>query len=116
MKFILVFVGGGLGSVVRYTISLFFERFAVQFPLATLISNFLACLILISLTVVLIKENEFQFIQPLLIIGFCGGFSTFSTFSLDTIQLIQNGQIIIAILNVLISVLSCLGIIYFLSK
>lgn len=116
MKFILVFIGGGLGSIVRYGISLSFQKYIIQFPLATLFSNLLACLILILLTVFMSRRNDLQFIQPLLIIGFCGGFSTFSTFSLETIQLIQNGQIIMAIFNVFISVFSCLGIIYLLSK
>jgi CrcB protein len=48
----------------------------------------------------------------LLIIGFCGGFSTFSTFSNETIQLFQQGNASIAVLNILVSLGTGFGIIY----
>ena len=115
---LLVFLGGGLGSIVRYGISEFVRsNFKSVFPLATLCSNVISCVIL-ALAVGFFNEKIGlnPTLRLLILAGFCGGFSTFSTFSYETVELMRSGNMIIAIANILISITVCVALIYFLTK
>jgi fluoride exporter len=108
MNWLLVFIGGGLGSLVRYTISLIFNKLDSNFPMATLVSNVVACFI-IGILVGLTLRGQLPDRQRLLFVtGFCGGFSTFSTFSNETIQLWMNGNTTYAFLNIIFSLILCI--------
>lgn len=114
MAFWLVFLGGGLGSVSRYGISILSSKFYLgKFPLGTFISNILACILLAWIIYILKDKVSGQpWVFPLLITGFCGGFSTFSTWSNETFVLIENGNYGIAIANILLSILVGIGLIF----
>jgi fluoride exporter len=109
-QLILIFVGGGLGSISRFILGKSIQaQFLRTFPFGTLGVNVLASLILGILigmfeAKTLVNPNYRTFIA----IGFCGGFSTFSTFSNDTLQLIQNNRLPEALLNVLLNVVLCI--------
>lgn len=99
-QFILVFIGGGAGSLCRWGISLGLQPLQYKFPWATFLSNALACVVLGILLGTRMKSGLSIEKHLLFVTGFCGGFSTFSTFTAETIQLFQNGQYGSAALNV----------------
>lgn len=113
-KFVLVFLGGGLGSVLRFSISLLISKWAITLPIATLISNIVSCSIFALLMHVYQQKDLIPEPQKfLVIIGICGGLSTFSTFSFETYELFKQGQMFYAILNILFNTLLCIGVFSF---
>lgn len=97
-----VFIGGGLGSVARYCVSLITSRLTLtSFPLATLVSNTASALIIGILVGAQMagKDASNSVWKNLLAVGFCGGFSTFSAFSIETIELAKSGFMQQALIN-----------------
>ena len=107
----LIFVGGGIGSVLRYIIGLPFKMGTVSLPIGTLLANISAAII-IAITFALANKSN---ISPrtlfFLTTGLCGGLSTFSTFSFETVQLFQQQQFTWAVINICITNIACIGLI-----
>lgn len=108
MNYIWVFVGGGLGSMLRYFISSFMSKYNYDFPWATLTANFFATIILGYFLALSISGDLSELKKAMIMTGFCGGFSTFSTFSVENFQMVQQGQYGYAVINILASVGICL--------
>ena len=115
MNWILVFVGGGMGSMLRYFIAQQLVQ-SKHFPWATLVSNVLATALLALLVIYLKSGDKPSWLLPLIGVGFCGGFSTFSTFSAENVQLLEQGQWTLLALNLLLSVGAGFGVFYFISR
>jgi len=111
MSWILVFVGGGIGSLCRFGIAKWMSGQVWASPTATLIANVLSC-VLIGVFMGMIIKSDSTTLRFFWMIGFCGGFSTFSTFTAETFNFIQNGQLLLAGVNVLGSVIICLGALF----
>lgn len=109
-KLMLVFLGGGLGSALRYWIgTLMPKTSAGSWPWSTWISNVLASAILGFLAgLIILRPGQFERERLLLGVGFCGGLSTFSAFTLEGFELIRNGQIALAVAYMVVSTLACL--------
>lgn len=117
MQYLLVFLGGGLGSLIRYLFSLIFQKINFNLPLGTLISNVVSCIIF-GLFIFTYKEKSLipEHYKHLVLIGICGGLSTFSTFSYETFELIKQGYTIWAIVNIFISCALCTALFFIFSK
>ena len=108
---LLVFLGGGLGSMFRFAISKWVGTLHTHyFPFGTLVSNILACF---ALGAILGLADTRQLLSPQAKIfwtmGFCGGFSTFSTFSGETLSLVESGFTVASLLYVALSLVLCLA-------
>jgi CrcB protein len=107
MNLLLVFLGGGLGSLCRYAILVWLQPWHIRFPWATLAANGFACLIIGVLTGLAHQNNLSDPRRLLLATGFCGGLSTFSTFTNETWGLLQSGQTFYAVANIAGSLFLC---------
>ncbi len=105
---LLVGLGGGLGSILRYLTSVFVSRqFPSAFPWGTFAVNFIGCLLAGIFIGMLERQQVINTdLKLLLITGFCGGYTTFSAFSAENLNLIQNGNTLTALLYITASILT----------
>lgn len=118
MQLISVFVGGGLGSLCRFGITKYItsQNFFMEWPVATLLANILSCIVMGLMVYLGVKMDLSAHFKTFVLVGFCGGFSTFSTFSMETLLLMRSGGFLWATGNVLISVIACVAILYLLTS
>lgn len=103
-----VFLGGGAGSCCRYLISKWLNPIAALLPFGTLSANVLSCIILgMGAYLFETKFTDHNLLRTMVLVGFCGGFSTFSTFSNEAFQFMKNGQQTNVIIYVLASLILC---------
>jgi len=114
LKFVVVFVGGGIGAAMRYWMDGAVQRWTGSgLPYGTFVVNSLGCLIIGVLMTTL--EERFlgnPALRIFLTIGFLGGFTTFSTFSYETVEMIRGAEYFYAAVNVSLTVISCLAATY----
>lgn len=115
MKLVLVFIGGGVGSVLRYSMGLLVGKLTPtdtepphwlsMYPASTLMVNVIGCLLIgIAWGVLGDPKESDGLMQTALIVGLLGGFTTFSSFGWETISLMNNGRVGSAMAYVLVSV------------
>lgn len=110
--FLLIAVGGAIGSIARYLITTYFAKF-FPFPFGTFIINISGCL-LIGIFYGLSERFNFTFEWRIfLTTGLCGGFTTFSAFAYENIKLLQTEQYftfsLYSITSILLSLLAVWG-------
>lgn len=98
---LLIALGGGVGSVLRYLTAVFALRyFKTDYPLGTFLANALGCFIIGILVSFFARQESNPELKALFITGFCGGFTTFSTFASENVALFQNQNHAMALLHI----------------
>lgn len=115
MNVLWVMLGGAAGSALRYATYQFAEKFLpITFPYGTLMVNLLGAFIAGFAGALLMSGLSLaQPLRLLIIVGFCGGLTTFSTFSIDNAYLLQGGGYLTLGLNICMNVVLCVVLVLF---
>jgi CrcB protein len=103
-KFILLAAGGAIGTILRYSLSGFSYRFFNGvFPWGTLAVNLTGSFIIGLLWGLFEIENISSNVRNFIFVGILGGFTTFSTFAIESLNLFRDGEVKLALTNILAS-------------
>ena len=91
---LLVFLGGGIGSALRYAIGRIFNTSSAGYPWGTFSVNIIGSLLIGVFMGIALKNNNLSENQTLLLVtGLCGGFTTFSAFAYENQQFLKEGDL-----------------------
>lgn len=102
-----VFLGGGLGSMLRYLVGTYTSSFTTSFPYGTFIVNIIGSIIIgVIFGLTLKNSSQSGDLILLLAVGFCGGFTTFSAFAHESFILLKSGQTTLFFTYIISSILT----------
>ncbi len=113
---LVVVLGGAIGTFARYAISVVALPISRQLPLGTIIINVTGSFIIGFFGTVTLAHGRFpasENVRLFVMVGLCGGYTTFSSFSLQTLDLIRDGALMRAVMNVVASVAFCIAAVSF---
>lgn len=109
---LIIMAGGAVGTLGRYLISLVALPISGQLPWGTIIINITGSFIIGLFGTLTLAHGRFpasENMRLFVMIGICGGYTTFSSFSLQTLDLLRNGAVARATANVVLSVILCVS-------
>jgi CrcB protein len=112
MTCLVVMAGGALGTLARYLISVMALPISRELPWGTIMINITGSFVIGLFGTLTLAQGRFPVSENLrlfVMIGFCGGYTTFSSFSLQTLDLMRNGAIARAAVNALVSLVLCVA-------
>lgn len=107
----LIALGGALGTLGRYFVSVAALPISQTLPWGTILINIAGSFVIGFFGTLTLAHGRFpapESARLFILVGFCGGFTTFSSFSLQTLDLLRGGAMGRALMNIGISVVLCL--------
>jgi CrcB protein len=112
MSYLWVMVGSALGGVLRYALTRMTLAVSAGFPYGTVLINVVGSFVIGYFGTLTLQSGKYSASDNLrlfVMVGVCGGFTTFSSFSLQTFDLMRSGSWGRAIANVVVSVILCVA-------
>jgi CrcB protein len=112
MSYLWVMVGSALGGVLRYALTRMTLAVSAGFPYGTVLINVVGSFVIGYFGTLTLQSGKYSASDNLrlfVMVGVCGGFTTFSSFSLQTFDLMRSGAWGRAIANVVVSVILCVA-------
>jgi fluoride exporter len=112
MSYLWVTIGSALGGLLRYAITRLTLTYSIGFPFGTILINVLGSFVIGYFGTLTLQNGRFPASDNLrlfVMVGICGGFTTFSSFSLQTFDLLRSGAWVRALANVVLSVTLCVA-------
>ena len=109
---LMIALGGALGTLARYFVAVAALPISQHLPWGTIIINIVGSFIIGFFGTLTLASGRFPFSENarlFVMVGICGGFTTFSSFSLQTLDLLRGGAPGRAMINVVVSVVLCVG-------
>lgn len=109
---LLIMLGGAIGTLARYGISLWMLPASAFLPFSAVLINVAGSFVIGFFGTLTLSEGRFPVSEDFrlfVMIGLCGGFTTFSSFSLQTLDFLRSGAVVRAAINVIASVVLCVG-------
>ena len=97
-----VFLGGGAGSILRYMVSRWLNT--SFFPWGTLAVNIIGCFLVSLFGTWIARQSLPTDLRLLMVVGLCGGFTTFSTFGNETMTMLRHGHLLLSFIYIFLSV------------
>ena len=113
-RYLVVLAGAGIGGLARYVAGAWImAKYGGRFPLGTLVINVTGSFIIGIAGALAVPEGRMdsqtrQFVTQFLMVGICGGYTTFSSFSLQTLNLLREREWLYAGGNIVVSVVVCM--------
>ncbi len=113
LKLIYIALGGAIGSLLRYSVSGFAQRLSSpSFPAGTLAVNVIGALAVGFLWAMFERSVVAPNVRAFMLIGVLGAFTTFSTYSLESFNLLRDGEIKLAAINIIASNVLCIAMVF----